>query len=68
MVRIYPGFKTMIVMLLFESAATIKPLSQVIGLHVVEKLEFGGLTWNLMEETIMKSTLLTSKCGGHHPL
>ena len=33
----------MIVMLLFESAATIKPLSQVIGLHVVEKLEFGGV-------------------------
>ena len=33
----------MIVMLLFESATTIKPLSQVIGLHVVEKLELGGV-------------------------
>ena len=44
MVKICPPFETTmkIDIVLVESPATIKPLSQAIGLHVVEILELGG--------------------------
>ena len=67
MVRVFPAFITMVVMLI-ESDATIKPLSQAIGSHVVEKLELGGWMWNLEEEEMMDSTLSISKFGDHHSL
>ena len=41
MAGVFPVFKTMVVVLV-ESAATIKPSSLVIGLYAVEKLEVGG--------------------------
>ena len=67
MVKFYPAFKTMVVMLL-GLAAAIKLLFQAMSFNVVDRLELGGWMWNLMGELMMENTLSISKSGGHHPL